>query len=64
LNSLIQSGTHKLERLEGLQVMHQGDPRVQRSDITDERERAMNLEIRELKNQLEILKEMNRTNTL
>lgn len=64
MNSLIQSGTHKLERLEGLQVMHQSDPRVQRSDITDERERAMNLEIRELKNQLEILKEMNRTNTL
>lgn len=64
MNSLIQSGTHKLERLEGLQVMHQSDRRVQRSDITDERERAMNLEIRELKNQLEILKEMNRTNTL
>jgi hypothetical protein len=64
LNSLIQSGTNKLERLEGLQVMHQNDPRVQRSDISDERERAMNLEIRELRNQLDILREMNRTNTL
>jgi hypothetical protein len=64
LNTLIQSGTNKLERLEGLQVMHLGDLRVQRSDVMDEREKAMSLEIREVRSQLDILKEMNRTNTL